>query len=115
MTRTPATATPDAPVQTPAPSLWEELVTAALLGTDRRTPRGCEPGPRAPAALLDAAAAETVRRRAGLRPAPAARRPEPAPEDPRPPLPAAAAHRLTTLLADRPGRRAAGAEAPRPT
>ncbi|PAK22485.1 hypothetical protein CJD44_35055, partial [Streptomyces sp. alain-838] len=53
MTRTPATATPDAPVQTPAPSLWEELVTAALLGTDRRTPRGCEPGPRAPAAGED--------------------------------------------------------------
>ncbi len=60
-------------------------------------------GRHAPAALLDAAAAETVRRRAGLRPAPAARLPEPAPEDPRPPLPTAAAHRLTTLLTDRPG------------
>ncbi|MFD6194230.1 DUF5691 domain-containing protein [Streptomyces sp. NPDC060275] len=85
------------------PGAWEALVTSALLGTDRRTPPGGERGPRAAAALLDAAAAETVRRRAGLRPARAARRPEPAPEDPRPPLPAAAARRLTTLLADRPG------------
>ncbi|AQS67970.1 DUF5691 domain-containing protein [Streptomyces pactum] len=97
MTRTPA------PADAPVPGVWEELVTSALLGTDRRTPPGCEPGPRAPAALLDAAAAETVRRRAGLCPARAARRPEPAPKDPRPPLPAAAARRLTMLLADRPG------------
>ncbi|WP_345634097.1 DUF5691 domain-containing protein [Streptomyces thinghirensis] len=102
MTRTPV------PADAPVPGLWEELVTSALLGTDRRTPPGCEPGPRAPAALLDAAAAETVRRRAGLCPARAARRPEPAPEDPRPPLPAAAAHRLTMLLTDRPGTAGGG-------
>ncbi|MFE6590436.1 DUF5691 domain-containing protein [Streptomyces sp. NPDC057781] len=102
MTRTPA------PADAPVPGVWEELVTSALLGTDRRTPPGCEPGPRAPAALLDAAAAETVRRRAGLCPARAARRPEPAPEDPRPPLPAAAAHRLTMLLTDRPGTAGGG-------
>ncbi|OKI88251.1 DUF5691 domain-containing protein [Streptomyces sp. CB02414] len=101
MTRTPASADADTPA--PAPSLWEDLVTAALLGTNRRTPRGCEPGARAPAALLDAAAAETLRRRAGLCPVPAAGRPEPAPQDPRPPLPAAAAQRLTMLLTDRPG------------
>ncbi|MFE2264137.1 DUF5691 domain-containing protein [Streptomyces griseosporeus] len=90
---------------TPAPDLWEELVTAALLGTERRTPPVSAPGREAPAALLDAAAEATVRRRAGLRPAPvpAARRPEPAPDDPRPALPAAAARRLATLLADRPG------------
>ncbi|MEU6063092.1 DUF5691 domain-containing protein [Streptomyces sp. NPDC047082] len=86
-----------------APSTWEELVTTALLGTDRRAPVGRAPGREAPVVLLDAAAVETVRRRAGLRPAQAARRPEPAAEDPRPPLPAAAARRLAMLLADRPG------------
>jgi hypothetical protein len=102
------TTSPPASSDAPAPGLWEELVTSALLGTDRRTPPGCERGPRAPGALLDLAAAETVRRRAGLRPARAARRPEPAPEDPRPPLPAAAAHRLTMLLTDRSGTAGGG-------
>ncbi|HZF90918.1 DUF5691 domain-containing protein [Streptomyces sp.] len=102
MTRT------SAPVRAPAPGAWEELVTAALLGTDRRTPPGVPPGSRAPAALLDAAAAETVRRRAGLRPARAARRPDPAPGDPRPALPAAAARRLAMLLADRSGTAGGG-------
>ncbi|MFF4657105.1 DUF5691 domain-containing protein [Streptomyces sp. NPDC001381] len=92
-----------APASTaPAPT-WDDLVTAALLGTDRRTPPGTAPGRSAPAALLDAAAAETVRRRAGLRPGRAAPRPEPAPADPRPALPAPAARRLALLLADRPG------------
>ncbi|MFJ8358841.1 DUF5691 domain-containing protein [Streptomyces sp. NPDC093984] len=82
---------------------WEELVTVALLGTDRRTPPWLPPGPQAPAALLDLAAVETVRRRAGLRPAPAGPRPEPAAADLRPPLPPAAARRLALLLSDRPG------------
>lgn len=82
---------------------WEELVTAALLGTDRRTPPGVVSGRAAPVALLDAAAMETVRRRAGIRPVRAAARPEPAAADVRPPLPPAAARRLATLLADRPG------------
>ncbi|MFF9126003.1 DUF5691 domain-containing protein [Streptomyces sp. NPDC014889] len=91
------------PPEAPATGAWEELVTTALLGTDRRTPPVGAPGRTAPVALLDAAAVETVRRRAGLRPAPAGRRPEPAPQDPRPPLPAAAARRLAMLLADRPG------------
>ncbi|MCX5060897.1 MULTISPECIES: DUF5691 domain-containing protein [unclassified Streptomyces] len=91
------------PVDAPAPGAWEELVTVALLGTERRTPPGGAPGREAPVALLDAAAAETVRRRAGLRPGRAARRPEPASEDPRPALPAAAARRLSLLLTDRPG------------
>ncbi|MTE20647.1 hypothetical protein F0L17_16330 [Streptomyces sp. TRM43335] len=77
---------------------WGELVGAALLGAERRTPPG-----GSVEALLDAAAVETVRRRAGLRPAVAARRPEPAPDDPRPPLPPAAARRLALLLTDRPG------------
>ncbi|WP_441350867.1 DUF5691 domain-containing protein, partial [Streptomyces sp. f51] len=50
---------------------WEELVTSALLGTDRRppAPRGGPVPADAPAALLDAAALHTVRRRAGLLPA----------------------------------------------
>ena len=84
-------------------SSWEELVTTALLGTDRRPPEGAVAGRTAPVALLDAAALATVRRRAGLRPARAARRPERAPEDRRPALPTAAARRLTMLLADRSG------------
>ncbi|MFF4348061.1 DUF5691 domain-containing protein [Streptomyces sp. NPDC001530] len=83
----------------PAGGSWEELVTVALLGTERRPP----PGWAAPVALLDAAAVETLRRRAGVRPARAAARPEPAARDPRPPLPHAAARRLAMLLADRPG------------
>ncbi|MFI7012802.1 DUF5691 domain-containing protein [Streptomyces sp. NPDC050164] len=97
-----------APVAAPPTGAWEELVTTALLGTDRRTPPGTGAGPQAPAALLDAAAVETVRRRAGLRPARAAERPQPAPEDPRPALPPAAARRLALLLADRPGASGGG-------
>lgn len=82
---------------------WEELVTAALLGTDRRVPAGlgAVTGGRAAAALLDAAAVLTVRRRAGLLPGPAAEPPEPSPRDERPPLPAAARRRLDQLLAGR--------------
>ncbi|MEU3252800.1 DUF5691 domain-containing protein [Streptomyces sp. NPDC006997] len=98
MTRTSAPTDPTAPG---AP--WEELVTTALLGTERRTPPGTAPGREAPVALLDAAAVETVRRRAGLRPARAATRLAPAPEETRAPLPDAAARRLALLLADRPG------------
>ncbi|NLU72355.1 hypothetical protein HCC61_06620 [Streptomyces sp. HNM0575] len=82
---------------------WGELVTAALLGSERRTPPG-----GSPSALLDAAAVETVRHRAGLLPATAGPRPDPAPEDPRPAPPAAASRRLTLLLADRPGGPGAG-------
>ncbi|MGW0648518.1 DUF5691 domain-containing protein [Streptomyces umbrinus] len=84
-------------------SHWEELVTAALLGTARRTPSGIPAGREAPTALLDAAAVETVRRRAGMRPGRSAARVEPAAADPRPLLPPAAARRLAMLLADRPG------------
>ncbi|MGQ4386414.1 DUF5691 domain-containing protein [Streptomyces sp. SAS_270] len=82
---------------------WEELVTVALLGTERRTPPGWAPGREAPMTLLDAAAAGTLRRRAGLRPAGAAARPEPTARDPRPALPPAASRRLAMLLTDRPG------------
>ncbi|WP_067278334.1 DUF5691 domain-containing protein [Streptomyces jeddahensis] len=89
-------------------SSWEELVTAALLGTERRTPPVVYAGRDAPTALLDAAAVQTVRRRAGLRPAAAATPPEPAGQDPRPPLPPAARRRLAMLLADRPGAGSGG-------
>ncbi|SCK15886.1 hypothetical protein H181DRAFT_01078 [Streptomyces sp. WMMB 714] len=83
---------------------WEELVTAALLGTERRTP----PGGGGAAELLDAAAVETVRRRAGLRPARAGERRPPAPLDTRPPLPPAASRRLASLLAARPESNGSG-------
>ncbi|MEU5028514.1 DUF5691 domain-containing protein [Streptomyces milbemycinicus] len=81
---------------------WDDLVAAALLGTERRTPPITpRPGQDAPAALLDAAALSTVRRRAGLRPAASRPAPAPAPEDPRPSLPPAARSRLAMLLAGR--------------
>ncbi|APU41776.1 hypothetical protein BSL84_20420 [Streptomyces sp. TN58] len=79
---------------------WQELVGAALLGTDRR--RGGGPA-GSPEALLDAAAVHAVRRRAGLRPAVAGPRPEPAPRDARPAPPEAAGRRLAQLLAGRSG------------
>ncbi|UGY93202.1 DUF5691 domain-containing protein [Streptomyces gobiensis] len=79
-----------------AGTTWNDLVSAALLGAERRTPPG-----GSPAALLDLAATAAVRRRAGLRPAAAAARPEPAPRDTRPALPAAAARRLALLLTGR--------------
>ncbi|WP_328895881.1 DUF5691 domain-containing protein [Streptomyces sp. NBC_00236] len=93
----------DEPAGGPVAPPWEELVTSALLGTDRRPPGAASgTGPdAAAAALLDAAALHTVRRRAGLLPAPAAPRPDPAPADPRPALPEAARSRLAQLLADR--------------
>ncbi|GAA2331040.1 hypothetical protein Scani_14040 [Streptomyces caniferus] len=97
----PASASPASPT---APPPWADLVSAALLGTERRTPPGAvRSGQGAAAALLDAAAVSTVRRRAALRPAPAGERPAPAPADPRPPLPPAARRRLSLLLADRGG------------
>lgn len=93
------------PSPTPtAPAPWADLVSAALLGTERRTPPvAVRSGQGAAAALLDAAAVSTVRRRAALRPAPAGERPAPAPADPRPSLPPAARRRLSLLLADRGG------------
>ncbi|MFF8771619.1 DUF5691 domain-containing protein [Kitasatospora sp. NPDC015120] len=92
---------------------WESLQTTALLGTDRRPLPA--PGPAAPydgavdrtdpaTALLELAALETVRRRAGALPAPAADPVgPPAAEDPRPELPAGAARRLSLLLSTRGG------------
>ncbi|MEU5719531.1 DUF5691 domain-containing protein [Streptomyces sp. NPDC020403] len=85
----------------PVLASWEELVTSALLGTDRRPPRAAGIPADGPTALLDAAAVHTVRRRAALRPAAGRGVPPAAPADPRPPLPAAARRRLAQLLADR--------------
>lgn len=87
---------------------WEDLVTAALLGTDRRPPPVPTQDKDAPTALLDAAAVQTVRRRAGLSPAPAATPPEPAADDPRPLVPPSARRRLATLLTDHPGAGSGG-------
>ncbi|MFJ2257584.1 DUF5691 domain-containing protein [Streptomyces sp. NPDC087844] len=103
-----ASASASASTAASAGSHWEELVTVALLGTTRRTPPGVTSRRDAPTALLDAAAVETVRRRAGMRPGRATARVEPAAEDSRPALPPAAARRLTMLLADRPGAGSGG-------
>jgi hypothetical protein len=89
---------------------WDELVTAGLLGTDRRDPPPLPPGPvadvvadaLAPTAavrLLDAVAAITVARRAGLTPFPSRAVLQPPPPDPRPLLPVAAARRWHGLVA----------------
>ncbi len=108
MISTPAPAPTPAATEASAGSHWEELVTVALLGTTRRTPPGVTSRRDAPTALLDAAAMETVQRRAGMRPGRAAARIEPAAVDSRPALPPAAARRLTMLLADRPGAGSGG-------
>ncbi|MHC5908777.1 DUF5691 domain-containing protein, partial [Streptomyces sp. S6] len=88
---------------TSSPALWDDLVSTALLGTDRRPlpasrtreeghaehtgTRGSPTPPKtAPANLLDAAATETLRRRAGLLPGPAAPPLPVSPADHRPPL-----------------------------
>ncbi|UWE12663.1 DUF5691 domain-containing protein [Actinacidiphila bryophytorum] len=81
---------------------WDDLVGSALLGTERRRPGGMVgDAEEAAAGLLNAAATGVVRRRAGLRPAPAGERPPVAAEDRRPELPDAARRRLGMLLADR--------------
>src|SRR5215472_8574086 len=99
--------------QVNAVSGWPELVSVALLGTERRDP----PLPADPALaglagaaggrqrsaeerLLSAAGALAVLRRAGRLAPPAPPLPEPAPAEPRPACGAAAAYRLTLLLDD---------------
>jgi len=92
---------------------WEELQTTALLGTDRRPLRPPSGTPAlvaaaeavdrtdAATALLELAALETVRRRAGARAAEAAGLPDPADADTRRELPEAAARRLAVLVGSR--------------
>ena len=88
---------------------WDDLVTTALLGTERRQPevRSLPPG-IAPTTvgsaddtagqLLAAAAAAAPYRRAGALPLRGVEPLVAAPSDPRPPLPPAAATRLADLL-----------------
>ena len=84
---------------------WSELVTTALLGTDRRDPPSPPPGPLADLVadavrdtpserMITAVAACTVARRAGVVPSAAGHALAPPPADPRPPCPPVAA---TTL------------------
>ena len=87
---------------------WPELVSVALLGTERREPPPLDdPGLGGLAAgdaeerLLTAAGAIAVQRRAGRRPAKAPALPPPAPEETLSPCPPAAANRLSLLLEDR--------------
>lgn len=83
---------------------WDALVTAGLLGTDRREPPELPPGPVAdvvddtldasPAGrLLTAVAATVVARRCGVVPSPPRPQLQPPPIDERPLLPPAAARR----------------------
>lgn len=104
MTLTDTSAAPPAPDGVRPVADWGDLLAAALLGTDRRTPPvAARPGQDPAAALLEAAAISTVQRRAGLRPAAARRGPAPAPADPRLDLPPAARVRLAMLLTERAG------------
>jgi hypothetical protein len=89
---------------------WHELVTVALLGTDRRDPPDPPPGPLAD--IVDDAVADTpsarmlaalggcvAARRAGLRPLAPVAPPVPAPADARPLVSPAAARRWWSLVA----------------
>ena len=87
-------------------AIWDELVSATLLGSERGLRSGPQSVPSDPGELLDTAAAQAVARRAGARPrrfvSAAARarlsRPGPMPTDPRPLISPAAAQRLRSIL-----------------
>lgn len=74
------------------PLFWNEVVATALVGTDRCPITG------GPVALLDAAAANGLIRRAGVRPASGVFMPEPAPAERAPTASRAATARLSSLL-----------------
>jgi hypothetical protein len=91
-------------VSTTVGEYWSTLVTASLLGTDRRDPPEPPDGPLADVVadavrptpsgrMLAAVAACTVARRAGVRPRPPVARLAPPDTDDRPVVPAAAARR----------------------
>ncbi len=97
----------DTPSGAPSPETpsWDRLVSTALVGTSRRAvphlpdlPRSSRAGA---AGLLDLAAIDTVRSRAGYT-AHTADPVTPDETDPRPQVGAAATHRLDVILADRP-------------
>lgn len=91
---------------------WHELVTVALLGTDRREPPPAPPvladlvddalDDTAAARMLTAVAATVVARRTGVRPGAPAPGLQPAPTDPRPMLSPAAARRWRQVVAEWP-------------
>jgi hypothetical protein len=92
---------------------WHELVTAALLGTDRREPPAPPGGPLADVVadacaptpsmrMLTTVAASTAARRAGLRPLPPRSPLAGPPADQRPMVSAAAGARWRVLVADWP-------------
>ncbi len=90
---------------------WDDLVTCAMLGADRREPPHAPPGPFADLALDDPRpapaerlaqqiAAVAVARRAGMRPAAAPRHGRAGPEiDERPATPPIASHRWRAVVA----------------
>jgi hypothetical protein len=85
---------------------WSGLVTAAVLGTDRRPLGRARPGWESPVPttdpaidLLGRAAAVATARRAGRRPAPPVSVTAPAPDDVRPACPPVAAEQLARMLA----------------
>jgi hypothetical protein len=80
--------------------LWSDVLATALVGTQRRTlPGSWSPGEDPAEALLDAAAALTVYRRAAVTPQTGLAAPEPAPDDSAIPLVSGpAATRLADLL-----------------
>jgi Family of unknown function (DUF5691) len=85
-------------------SRWPELVSAALLGTERREPPSLDDlvaGDGPEERLLTAAGAIAVQRREGRRAVAAPALPPPAAEETLPPCPPVAAGRLELLLADR--------------
>jgi hypothetical protein len=98
---------------TPVTDHWHELVTVALLGTDRRDPPPAPPGPladlvddalrdRPSSRMLVHVAATTAARRAGLRPAAPAAPLAPPRSDDRPVIPPAAARRWWEIAGDWP-------------
>jgi hypothetical protein len=87
------------------PQLPPDLLSAALVGTERRPYDGGAVGEvvlggRGPGGLLEGAAVALAYARAGVTPVPGRVPIEPAPEESAPQVPVAAAHRLALLLSD---------------